>query len=41
MLIGISYGLLAGVNGGVASRWKTIVNLIVQPTDTDLKLVGE
>lgn len=41
MLIGISYGLLAGVNGNVASRWKTLVTVIVQPTDTDLSLFGE
>lgn len=41
MLIGISYGLLATVNGNVASRWKTLVTLIVNPTDTDLSLVGE
>lgn len=41
MLIGISYGLLAGVNGGVASRWKALVTIIAQPTDSDLTLFGE
>ena len=41
MMVAISYGLLAGINGNVARRWKAIVTIIVQPTDTDLSLVGE
>ncbi len=41
MLIGISYGLLSGINGNVAKRWKTLVTVIVNPTNTDLSLVGE
>lgn len=41
MLVGISFGLLAGINGGIAKRWKAIVTIIVTPTDTDLTLLGE
>ncbi|MFT6068714.1 MAG: hypothetical protein ACJAT2_003405 [Bacteriovoracaceae bacterium] len=41
MLIGISYGLLAGINGNVAKRWKALVSIIVKPTDSSLALRGE
>lgn len=41
MLIGISYGLMAGINGNIANRWKSVVTIIVQPTDTDLLFFGE
>jgi hypothetical protein len=41
MLIGISYGLLAGINGNVAKRWKALVSIIAKPTDSSLALIGE
>ena len=40
VMIGISYGLLGGINGNVAKRWKSLVTTIVKPTDTDLTLAG-
>lgn len=41
MLIGISYGLLAGINGNVAKRWKALVTIIAKPTDSSMALIGD
>lgn len=38
MLIGLSYGLLAGVNGGVAKRWEALITVIAKPTVSPLTL---
>ena len=38
LLIGLSFGLIAGLNGAVGARWTALVKIISNPTSSEIEL---